>query len=49
MRIIQPAKVMVVVEIIEINLELLFSEYPFDDVSTFNSIKPSRHIVFEES
>ena len=29
-------------------MELYFSEYPFDDVATFNSIRPSKQIVLEE-
>jgi hypothetical protein len=47
-RIIQPAGAKIVIDVIEMNLELYFSEYPFDDVSTFNSIRPSKQIVYEE-
>jgi hypothetical protein len=46
LKIIQPANTILTVELIELNLELYFSESPFDSLTAFSSVKPSKNILF---
>lgn len=43
-KIIQPADTFIKVEIFELNMELYYSTFPFAEISTFTSIRPSKEI-----
>lgn len=47
-KIIQPADTFIKVEIFELNMELYYSTFPFAEISTFTSIRPSYEVHYEK-
>lgn len=43
----RPAKVTVIVNFYEIDIELYFSEFPFSDITKFSAIKPTKFETLE--